>query len=63
MTLTPPKIATIAEKTIAEWDAMPTPGMSNYKEVLAQTKRVIHDALVMIRDLARAIPPPGDASP
>ena len=63
MTLIPSKIVSIAESMITEVKGIPDPSMSNYHEVLAKYKRVLNDVLVMIRDLARAIPPPGDASP
>jgi len=63
MTLIPSKIASVADAMIHEVGNIPDPSMMNYHDVLAKYKRVLNDVLVMIRDLARAIPPPGDASP
>ena len=50
--LTNEKIAEKAEDLRREARNIPDPGMSNYREVMAEYKRILNDILVLIRELA-----------
>ena len=46
------KIAQTAEDLRRENRNVPEPGMSNFREVIAEYKRILNDILVLIRELA-----------
>ena len=46
------EIAVKANELRHEAARIPDPGMSNYREVMAEYKRILNDILVLIRELA-----------
>ena len=53
LTMTKEEIVHHAEDLRHEAARIPDPGMSNYREVMAQYKRILNDILVLIRELAK----------
>ena len=46
------EISKKAEELRSESRRIPDPGMSNYREVMAEYKRILNDILVLIRELS-----------